>query len=286
MKTITITALLALAPSAALAIVCNADNVLRALRANSAKASPFCSTYTLPPPNQPLPTYVSAYPASRVSSACSCFITPGPTTLATTTTSLSTTPTSSTTSTTTSTTPTQTPPGQDCKGDYIRNGDFQTLTNGKPDPWVFAPETASNPGSGQYTSTSATLSSSGGDNYASLSVTNGQSETGGYAGTDIKQSIPGLCYGVQYNLTYSSQMTITGGQYRRGCNAYYSLDSIGQLFYIGGPSGDIPPFQYETRSYTFTYYGNGRPDTLTISFSCSAPGGSYTVDDVSLVGAG
>ncbi|KAL8702617.1 MAG: hypothetical protein Q9201_004223 [Fulgogasparrea decipioides] len=278
MKTITITALLALAPSAALAVVCNADNVLRALRANSAKASPFCSTYTLPPPNQPLPTYVSAYPASRVSSACSCFITPGPTTLATTTASFSTTP----TSTTTSTTPTQTPPSEDCKGDYIRNGDFQALTNGKPDPWVFAPETASNPGSGQYTFTSATLSSSGGNNYASLNVTNGQSETGGYPATYIKQSIPGLCYG-EYNLTYSSQMTISGGQYRRACNAYYSLDSIGQLFYVGGPSGDIPPFQYETRSYTFRYNGNGRPDALTISFSCNAPGGSYIVDNVSLV---
>ena len=64
----------------------------------------------------------------------------------------------------------------------------------------------------------------------------------------------------------------------------YSLDSIGQLVYIGPPNGDLPPFQTETRSYVFTYYGNGEPDALTIQFSCSAQGGSYIVDEVHLVG--
>lgn len=139
MKTITIAALFALAPSAALSAVCNADNVLRALRGHSAQASPFCSTYTRPPPNQPLPTYVSTYPASRVSSACSCLITSSSTmsTTSSTTTSTSKTSTSTSTSTTTSATPTPTP--YYCETDAITNGDFNLLANGKLDPWVFAP---------------------------------------------------------------------------------------------------------------------------------------------------
>ena len=147
MKTITIAALLALAPSTALTAVCNADNVLRALRGHSAQASPFCSTYTLPPPNQPLPTYVSTYPASRVSSACSCLITTSSVT-STTSSTTSSTSTSTSTSTTTSVTPTPTP--YYCETDAITNGDFKLLANGKPDPWVFAPATSSN---GQSTST-------------------------------------------------------------------------------------------------------------------------------------
>ncbi|KAI4253135.1 MAG: hypothetical protein LQ352_003871 [Teloschistes flavicans] len=284
MKSLTIiTAAVALSPSTVLAIVCNADNVLRALRGNSAKASPFCSTYTLPPPNQPLPTYVSAYPASRVSSACSCFITTISTTLKTSTTSKSstlssstsksTTTSSTTSSTTTTTSDEPTPTPYYCEGDAITNGDFHLGPNGKPDPWVFTPATS---GGGQSTSTSYSEGS------AVLSVNNGQ--TGGYGGTYIAQSIPGLCYGVLFNLTYTSQLNIYGGQPYRACSVYYSLDSIGQLVHIGPPSGDIPPFQMETRSYQFEYYGNGRPDTLTISLSCNAPGGSYVIDDVHLIG--
>ena len=98
--------LIAAAPYGALA-ACNADNVLRALR--RASATSFCSTYTLPPPNQPLPTYVSGFPASRVSSGCSCLNTPAPT------------------------------PQPPCSGDLIKNGDFSTLTNGFPQPWIAAP---------------------------------------------------------------------------------------------------------------------------------------------------
>ena len=131
MKVLNVVALVGLAPITVVGLGCNADNVLRALRVNSAKASPFCSTYTRPPPNQPLPTYVSQYPASRVSSACSCFVT-----------------TSSTTSRTSST-PTPTP--YYCETDALTNGDFNTQANGKADPWVAAPSSNAN---GQSTSAS------------------------------------------------------------------------------------------------------------------------------------
>lgn len=104
-----LTLLTTTAPYGSLA-ACNADNVLRALR--RASATSFCSTYTLPPPNQPLPTYVSAFPASRVSSGCSCLNTPTPTP----------------------------PPNQpQCSGELIRNGNFSILTNGFPEPWIPAP---------------------------------------------------------------------------------------------------------------------------------------------------
>lgn len=126
---------------------CNADNVLRALRVNKASASPFCSTYTLPPPDQPLPTYVSQYPASRVSSGCSCLITPGPTTLTTSTTSASSSSEPSTTTTTTSATPTYTPGVRQCSGELIRNGGFQTVINRfEAPPWAFAPPFESSSG--------------------------------------------------------------------------------------------------------------------------------------------
>ncbi|CAF9911455.1 MAG: hypothetical protein HETSPECPRED_000337 [Heterodermia speciosa] len=244
MKIITIAALFTLTPSAALGAACNADNVLRALRGHSAQASPFCSTYTRPPPNQPLPTYVSTYPASRVSSACSCLIT------------------STSSSSSTSTSPTPTP--YYCETDAITNGDFNLLANGKPDPWIF------------------NAGSSYGNGYSYLNIASGQSS--GFSGTSIKQYLPGLCYGVTFNLTYTSQMTIIGGEPGRACSASYSLASVGQLVYIGPPSGDYPPFSTETRSHVFTYYGNGGPDTLTISFSCSAPAGTYTIDAVHLYG--
>ncbi|KAI4205594.1 MAG: hypothetical protein LQ350_000373 [Teloschistes chrysophthalmus] len=273
MKALTITtaALLALAPSAALAAVCNADNVLRALRGHSAQASPFCSTYTLPPPNQPLPTYVSAYPASRVSSACSCFITPTPTTLTTSTTSTSSTSSSSTTtsstssSTTTTSDPSSTP--NPCQSDVITNGDFHLGANGKPDPWVFSPATRSATGS------------------TSTSFDEGYAYFSNYGTTSIKQAIPGLCRGTYYVLTYTSQIFINGGQPGALCRVSYTLDSVGNLVYIG-PNGSSPPFSKETRTYGFYYNGNGTPDVLTIQLTCNSPSGSYIVDDVHLVGSG
>ena len=139
----TVLALLALAPGTAWGIVCNADNVLRALRANSAKASPFCSTYTNPPPNQPLPTYVSQYPASRVSSACTCLITPATVTTLTptsTTFSSSTTSTSSTPTCTSASTPYPTPTNYVCSGELVSNPSFDTTAcNNQAPPWIFAP---------------------------------------------------------------------------------------------------------------------------------------------------
>ncbi|KAL8638893.1 MAG: hypothetical protein Q9228_003999 [Teloschistes exilis] len=286
MKALTIAAAaLALPPSVALAAVCNADNVLRALRGHSAVASPFCSTYTLPPPNQPLPTYVSAYPASRVSSACSCFITATPTTLTTSRTSTSstssstTTPSSTESSTSSSTTtsdPTPTP--NRCQGDAITNGDFHLGANGKPDPWVFSPATRSDGGS---------TSTSFGEGYASLSVSNVEtSDFRNYGTTTIKQSIPGLCPGVRYVLTYTSQISINGGRPGALCRVYYNLNSVGTLVYIGPPSGGIPPFTKDTRTYEFYYNGNGNPDVLTIQLTCNSPSGSYLVDDVHLIGYG
>ena len=119
MKTFTCVVLIALRASAALA-ACNADNVLRALQRNAVKASSFCNTYTLSPPNQALPTFVSQYPATRIASGCSCLIT---------------------------TTPRPIPGTLQCSGELIRNGDFQTVANGGAPPWEFALPV--NPKSGQ-----------------------------------------------------------------------------------------------------------------------------------------
>ena len=163
MKTFAVATLLSLAPSTVYGLVCNADNVLRALRANSASASPFCSTYIRPPPNQPLPTYVSAYPASRVSSGCSCLITPTSTTLTTLTTSTSTSTTKSSTTSTTSTTSSPTPTADACKAEHIQNGGFQTLTDGRAYAWVF--QDPHDDGNG-HTSTT-TVGSDNGNNYGS-----------------------------------------------------------------------------------------------------------------------
>lgn len=135
MKTIiATTALLSLAPNLVYGIVCNADNVLRALQNNAAKASPFCSTYTSPPPNQPLPTYVSQYPASRVSSGCTCLITS-----------------------------TTTPAPCQSTNYLIRAGDFQSVSAANTSPWEFALPV--NPNSGQETRASLVTDSSG-NNYA------------------------------------------------------------------------------------------------------------------------
>ena len=165
MKVLTVAALVSLAPTLVVGLGCNADNVLRALRANSAKASPFCSTYTRPPPNQPLPTYVSQYAASKVTSACSCLITTSSTRSSTSSTSSptistrwwtsskrsSTSTTSSSTSSTTTPSSTPTPTPYYCETDALTNGDFNLQANGKADPWVAAPPSNAN---GQSTSAS------------------------------------------------------------------------------------------------------------------------------------
>ncbi|KAL9583610.1 MAG: hypothetical protein Q9212_002606 [Teloschistes hypoglaucus] len=165
-----------------------------------------------------------------------------------------------------------------CQADAITNGDFHLGPNGKPDPWVFSPATSSG---------SQNTSISFGEGYASLIVNNGQ--VGLFGNTSISQSIPGLCGGVLYNLTFTSQLSLSGnpGGMRGGsCSIYYSLDSIGRLVFIGPPNGDRPPFDKETRSYEFRYNGNGAPDKLTISSICTAPGANYTINSVHLVGSG
>lgn len=142
MRSSSVLSLLAFAPTAALSAGCNADNVLRALRANSAKASPFCSTYTQPPSNQPLPTYVSQYKPKRVSSACTCLI--------------------RTTSSTT--TPTPKPTANSCTENKITNGDFETKVNNVPVSWTFAGEVRDPGEDGTYTS--STPSSENSNDYA------------------------------------------------------------------------------------------------------------------------
>ena len=91
--------------------------------------------------------------------------------------------------------------------------------------------------------------------------------------------------GNTYTLNYTSSLSISGGQPYHYCRVHIDLRDQ-QLVFIGGPNGDIPPWQTETRSYTFTYSGTGEPEVLTVSFDCSTPGGSYVIDDISLVGAG
>ncbi|KAI4130149.1 MAG: hypothetical protein LQ338_001857 [Usnochroma carphineum] len=80
-----------------------------------------------------------------------------------------------------------------------------------------------------------------------LALINGQSRR--YGSTYIDQYIPTLCYGVEYNLTYSFQVTISGGQPGMTRSVSYSLASIGELAHIGPPSGDQRPFSYQKSSY-------------------------------------
>ncbi|KAI4117470.1 MAG: hypothetical protein LQ345_002308 [Seirophora villosa] len=260
-----IVALLASEASVALA-QCNADNVLRALQANSAKASPFCSTYTLPPPGQPLPTYVSQYPASRVSSGCSCLITPGPTILTTSTTSspsttITTTSTASssstselaTTTTTTSTEPTFTPGTLQCTGELVRNGGFQTLANRGAPPWEFAPPV--NPNSGQESRAVLVYGPDGNNN----------------------------AY-VYYTLSFDAQTAVYGGQAGLECKLEISIGD--RVVVYNGPGGDLLPFAYQRRTYTILQNRSSGAYALTVRFTCTAPSGVFLIDNISLVGQG
>ncbi|KAL8810690.1 MAG: hypothetical protein Q9223_002166 [Gallowayella weberi] len=264
MKTIYIVSLLSLAPSVVIG-ACSSDNVLRALQANSAKASPFCSTYTLPPPNQPLPTYVSQYPASRVSSGCSCLITPGPSTLTPSTTS------TRATSTTTS--------SYVCQrtSSLIQNGGFETVVNGGAPPWEFALPVGT--GSGQNAAASLVVGGSAAcctGNYVSLRIPN--SAGGGYGETSITQSIPALCPGVSYTLTYNEQITVNQGGTNLGCLVEIGLDDRNLVF--ERLTFDVSP---RTIMQTFTYSGTEKLQGLTFRFSCGAPYGLMLIDNVSLV---
>ncbi|KAL8941493.1 MAG: hypothetical protein Q9211_001798 [Gyalolechia sp. 1 TL-2023] len=297
-KTFNIAALLALTPSVAFA-ACNADNVLRALEANAPKASPFCSTYTLPPPDQPLPTYVSQYPASRVSSGCSCLITTGPTTLTTSTTSTtSTTATTattsttlsssiSTTSTTTSTTPTFVPGQIQCSGELVRNGAFQTIANGGgAPPWEFALPV--NPNSGEESRASLVVGADG-NNYATMTIKN--SPTGGYGSTYVTQPIPDLCKYVFYTLSFNAKTEVYEQYTGKVCRLEIGIAGS-RLVYNAPGSTEYLPYEYQKRSYTFQYGGCApygvrcSPQSLTVRFTCEAPMGTFLIDNISLIGAG
>ncbi|KAL8778837.1 MAG: hypothetical protein Q9213_007229 [Squamulea squamosa] len=258
---------------------CNADNVLRALRHNGAQASPFCSTYTLPPPNQPLPTYVSQYPASRVSSGCSCLITPGPTASTTCTTSSSST---SKTSTSCPAATTVTPGSYQCCGELIRNGGFQTIIGrAGPIPWEFAQEVRSE--SGAY-SRADWIGNTSFAYWGYLVVNNSRDSTGGYGTTYIRQPIPALCKNVYYTLSFDADTKVYDGHPGKECSLEISLNDQ-QLVY-NGPNGPILPFGYQRRSYTFVYSRNSGAQALTIRFTCTAPSGSFLVDNISLIGQG
>ena len=117
--------------------------------------------------------------------------------------------------------------------------------------------------------------------FRSFYVYNNNTNTVG--STYIKQNTPSLCTGTTYKLTYSSQITINGGQPGRACSVRISLADQ-QLVFIGPPNGDLPPFSYQTRDTTFTYLGTRTGNVFTVEFSCNAPQGSYIIDDISLVG--
>lgn len=121
MKTIiAATALLSLivAPYRVCVLVCHSDNVPHALWNNAPS-----STHSQPPPNQPLLTYVSQYPAPRVSSGCNCLVTP-------------------------------TVLSNPCQrsGNIIKEGGFQTLKGGNVSPWKFALQVSPNSGQGSSAS--------------------------------------------------------------------------------------------------------------------------------------
>ncbi|KAI4092209.1 MAG: hypothetical protein LQ339_007975 [Xanthoria mediterranea] len=268
MKTFHIAALFAFAPHGAFA-ACNADNVLRALQNNAAKASPFCSTYTLPPPNQPLPTYVSQSDNlddfhdqthdnihDLVLVAFENLVLIAFENL-------------------------------DhnfhlADGQLIRNGDFETTTSAsEAPPWEFAQPV--NPNSGQESR--ATLVFDNDTNYAPVDG------SGGYGSTYIRQPIPDLCKYVYYTFSFDAKTEVYSGYSQRGCTLEINLNGR-QLVYIAPGGSEYLPYEYQRRSYTFQYGGcapygvSCSPQALTIRFTCEAPRGSFLIDNISLVGAG
>ncbi|EPS38814.1 hypothetical protein H072_7398 [Dactylellina haptotyla CBS 200.50] len=93
-------------------LVCNADLVLRAVKAKGAAATSFCRSYTtaVATPGQSYPAYLTSWSTApaRISSACTCLSIPPTTTTTTTTTPPTTTTTTTTTTTSTTTTTTTT----------------------------------------------------------------------------------------------------------------------------------------------------------------------------------
>ena len=97
--------------------------------------------------------------------------------------------------------------------------------------------------------------------------------------TYIEQDIRPICPGLTYKLTYTSRLWVTDGSPRRTCEVRMF---IGQktVVHIGPPDGDYPPSMTETRETTFSGDSNGR---FRVEFRCYSVGGSYTIDDISIV---
>ncbi|KAL8909963.1 MAG: hypothetical protein Q9171_004729 [Xanthocarpia ochracea] len=160
------------------------------------------------------------------------------------------------------------------------NGGFQTVVNGGAPPWEFALPV--NAGSGQESSASLETGPDG-NSYTSLKVQNPPS--GGYGSTYITQPIPSLCKYVYYTLSFDAQTEVYGGQPGLECALEISLNG-GHVILYNGPSGEILPFGYQRRSYTFVYSRNTGLQALKVRFECTAPSGSFIIDNISLVGKG
>ncbi|KAL8807825.1 MAG: hypothetical protein Q9182_000474 [Xanthomendoza sp. 2 TL-2023] len=162
-------------------------------------------------------------------------------------------------------------------GDLIQNGGFETVVNGGPRPWEFALPVGT--GSGQNAAGSLVIGGSAAccsGNYASLRIPN--SAGGGYGETYVTQSIPALCPGVSYTLTYNEQITVNQGGTSLGCLVEIGLDDRNLVF--ERLTSDVSP---RTITQTFTYSGTKSVQGLTFRFSCEAPYGLMLIDSVSLV---
>lgn len=102
--------------------------------------------------------------------------------------------------------------------------------------------------------------------------------------TSITQNTKPLCAYTTYKLSYTSKLTITGGEYMGvTCTVRISLGGL-QLVFIGPPNGDPPPFDRQTRETTFTTTGSPPGNLFKVELSCGAPAGEYVIDDISIVG--
>lgn len=108
---------------------------------------------------------------------------------------------------------------------------------------------------------------------------------GGDGSTYITQPIPSLCKYVYYTLSYDATTEVIDGQVGAECSLQISLNGGYELVY-NGPYGEILPFGYQRRSYTFVYSRDTGLEALTVRFRCRAPSGSFIIDNISLIGKG
>ena len=116
--------------------------------------------------------------------------------------------------------------------------------------------------------------------YSNLYILENDVDTN-YMGTTtyIEQKIRPLCESTTYKLTYTSRIFVTDGSPRRTCDVYMF---IGQrtVVHIGPPDGDFPPDGTETRE---TIFSGDSETRFRVELRCYSVGGSYTIDDISIV---